>query len=84
MDLIPFEVVKQLRDIADVLHSTSVEILETKKNALREGDKALAAQISQGKDVISILCMTPFTLHYTLLTRLIISSEGEYGSCRGR
>ena len=55
MDLIPLEHVKRIRDIIDVLHKTSVEIIETKKEALREGDQALAAQIGGGKDIISIL-----------------------------
>jgi hypothetical protein len=33
-ELDTFGDIKQMRDIIDVLHSTSVEILETKKNAL--------------------------------------------------
>ena len=41
-----------MRDIVDVLHDTSVEIFETKKKALEEGDEA---QIGQGKDILSIL-----------------------------
>jgi hypothetical protein len=60
VDLIPSEVIKRLRDIVDIFHETSVEILESKKEALRKGDKALAAQIGQGKDVISILCTISF------------------------
>jgi len=55
VDLVPLEDVKRIRDIVDVLHSTSVEIFETKKKALREGDRALAAQIGRGKDIMSIL-----------------------------
>lgn len=56
VDLIPSQHVKRMRDILDIFHSTSVEILESKKQALREGDQALAAQIGRGKDIISILC----------------------------
>lgn len=55
VNLVPSQHVKRLRDIIDVLHNTSVEIFETKKKALREGDRALAAQIGRGKDIISIL-----------------------------
>ena len=60
MDLVPSKAVRRLRDIIDIFHETSVEILETKKEALRKGDQALAAQIGQGKDVISILCAISF------------------------
>ena len=39
----------------DVLHKTTVEIFEAKKKALEEGDEAVAQQIGQGKDFMSIL-----------------------------
>jgi len=57
VDLVPSEGVKRIRNIIDVFHNTSVEIFETKKKALREGDQALADQIGRGKDIISILSM---------------------------
>ena len=80
VDLIPLQAVRQLRDIADIFYNTSVEILEAKKRALREDDRALATQIGlEGKDVISILCAIPFTPHHIPLTRPIFS-EGEYES----
>jgi hypothetical protein len=43
VNLVPSQHVKRLRDIIDVLHNTSVEIFETKKKALQEGDRALVA-----------------------------------------
>ena len=61
MDLIPSAAVRRLQDIIDIFRETSVEILETKKEALRSGDQALAAQIGQGKDIISILCAISFS-----------------------
>jgi hypothetical protein len=57
VNLLPFKAVRDLRDVVDVMHNTSVEILESKKRALREGDKAVARQIGRGKDIISILSM---------------------------
>ena len=85
MDLIPSKIVRKLRDIVDVFHNTSVEILEAKKEALRGGDQALAAQIGKGKDIISILCKTSSSTFYHIpLTRPMIFSEGEYGSFNGR
>ncbi|CAA7265474.1 unnamed protein product [Cyclocybe aegerita] len=51
VDLAPWKNLHLLRDIADVLHKTSVEIIESKKKALAEGNGA----IGQERDVISIL-----------------------------
>ncbi|KAH9481617.1 Cytochrome P450 monooxygenase 91 [Psilocybe cubensis] len=53
LDLIPWKDAHRLRDIIDVLHETSIEILETKKKALAEGDEAIAMQ--EEKDILSIL-----------------------------
>jgi len=57
VDLLPFANVRKLRDIIDIMHNTSVEILEAKKRVLMEGDEAVAKQIGRGKDIISILSM---------------------------
>lgn len=40
----------------EIIHETSVEVIETKKKALAEGDEALKRQIAQGRDIMSILC----------------------------
>ncbi|KAF9557445.1 cytochrome P450 [Agrocybe pediades] len=55
VDLIPASELKDLKDIVDVLHETSVEIYESKKKAISEGDEALSRQIGRGKDIMSIL-----------------------------
>ena len=55
LDLIPWKSLHQLRDISDVIHNTSVEIINSKKRALEDGDEAVAKQIGQGKDILSIL-----------------------------
>lgn len=55
VDHLPFKVVKEVRDIVDVLYETSIEIFNSKRKALEEGDEALAAQVGRGKDIISIL-----------------------------
>ena len=44
-----------MKALVDIFHNTSVEIYEAKKHALQQGDEALATQIAQGKDIISIL-----------------------------
>ena len=55
LDLIPWKTLHDLRDISDVMHNTAVEIINSKKQALEDGDEALARQIGQGKDILSIL-----------------------------
>ena len=55
LDLIPWKPLHQLRDISDVIHETAVEIVNSKKRALEDGDEAVARQIGEGKDILSIL-----------------------------
>jgi len=55
VDVLPWPTLHELRDIIDTMHNTSVEVVESKKRALKGGDEAIAKQIGQGKDVISIL-----------------------------
>ncbi|KAF8896618.1 cytochrome P450 [Infundibulicybe gibba] len=55
VNLLPWKVLHELREMIDVIHDTSTEILESKKRALAEGDEAVAQQIGRGKDIISIL-----------------------------
>ncbi|KAF8969648.1 cytochrome P450 [Flammula alnicola] len=61
VDILPWKNLHKLRDIVDVLYNTSVEIFESKKMALAEGDEALANQIGQGKDIMSILMRANMT-----------------------
>jgi hypothetical protein len=57
VDLVPYKNIHELRDIVDIMHKSSIEILESKRRALEEGDEAVAKQIGGGKDIISILSM---------------------------
>ena len=56
VELIPWKAVRDFVEVVDTMHSTSVEIFESKKKALAGGDDALERQIAQGKDIMSILC----------------------------
>ncbi|KAG6915249.1 hypothetical protein DXG01_012523 [Tephrocybe rancida] len=55
VDHIPMKNLHAVRDIVDTWDRTTVEIFEGKKRALAEGDKALAKQVGQAKDLMSIL-----------------------------
>ncbi|KAG6817153.1 hypothetical protein H0H87_012114 [Tephrocybe sp. NHM501043] len=55
VDHLPLKNLHALRDIVDTWDRTTVEIFESKKRALREGDEALAKQVGQAKDLMSIL-----------------------------
>ena len=48
--------------MVDILHMSSINILEAKKRALRHGDENLLAQVGRGKDLMSILCVYPSDL----------------------
>ena len=51
----PFQAVQDMKGIVDTMYKTSVEILESKKRALEEGDEATERQVAKGKDILSIL-----------------------------
>ncbi|PPR00377.1 hypothetical protein CVT24_004439, partial [Panaeolus cyanescens] len=52
---LPIPALRELRDIVDILHGTSLEIYRYKKEAFERGDEAVAQQIGMGKDILSIL-----------------------------
>jgi len=53
--MMPGRSVQELKNIIDIIHNTSVMIYESKKKAIAEGNKAVLSEISQGKDIMSIL-----------------------------
>jgi hypothetical protein len=83
VNLFPSPDVHELRDIIDLMQSTSVEIYNSKKKALEEGDDAIKQHIAQGKDVISVLSESENVVALRLADN-VLSSEGEYeGNGRG-
>ncbi|RPD54893.1 cytochrome P450 [Lentinus tigrinus ALCF2SS1-7] len=56
LELVPNPAVQKMKDIVDTMWRRSEEIYESKKRALEQGDsKAVAQQIGEGKDIMSIL-----------------------------
>ena len=67
VNLLPWKDLHDLRDIVDTMYKTSVEIFESKKRAMMDGDDAVATQIGQGKDILSTLStrtLPAFTLSF--------------------
>ncbi|KDR76156.1 hypothetical protein GALMADRAFT_463306 [Galerina marginata CBS 339.88] len=55
VDILPFKRIRFLRDIVDTLHRTSMGILKSKRQAIREGDSAVKAQVGGGQDIMSVM-----------------------------
>ncbi|KAJ7158842.1 cytochrome P450 [Mycena filopes] len=55
VDIVPWKDLHTGRDILDMMYDHAVQIYNAKKAALERGDEAVSQQISQGKDIISIL-----------------------------
>ena len=73
LNFIPWKPLHRLRDISDVIHNTAVEIVTSKKRALEDGDKAVARQMGQGKDILSILSRGFSFLDYAWTSLLTIN-----------
>ena len=46
---------RRMMEISDTMMRRSKEIIDEKKDALSKGDEALAHQVGEGKDIMSIL-----------------------------
>jgi len=73
LNLIPHKALHELRDISDVFHNTAVEIVNSKKQALKDGDEAVARQIGEGNDILSILSRDFIFLDYEWNSLLTIN-----------
>jgi hypothetical protein len=55
INAIPWKTLHHTRDMVDLMHQTSIEIMEEKKRALDLGGEALKQLTAEGKDIMSIL-----------------------------
>ena len=55
INLIPSKRVQDLKEVVDIMSQTSIEIIKSKKEAMRSTDPRIAAEIQNKKDIISIL-----------------------------
>ncbi|TBU25722.1 cytochrome P450 [Dichomitus squalens] len=57
----PHAETRRMMNISDTMMRRSQEIIDGKKDALRKGDEALARQVGEGKDIMSILLKANMT-----------------------
>ncbi|KAI0789215.1 cytochrome P450 [Abortiporus biennis] len=55
VNIMPFPLIHKMRDIVDAMHQNAVQIINAKKVALKAGDAAVADEVAQGKDLMSVL-----------------------------
>ncbi|KAI0270680.1 cytochrome P450 [Gloeopeniophorella convolvens] len=53
--MLPWERLNHVMDIAEMMTTNATRIYETKKRLLEEGDDATVKQVSEGRDIISLL-----------------------------
>jgi hypothetical protein len=53
---IPLRRVQELIEVADIMYSTSIDIIESKKKAMTSPHPEVVAEMASKKDIISILC----------------------------
>ena len=64
---VPSKRVQKLKNIVDTMYQRSVAIVDEKKAAMEKGDDTMLRQVSDGKDIMSILRTY---LHYPLPVHL--------------
>ena len=83
--MIPVNQVQHLKNIVDVMHKRSADIVTEKKAALQRGDEVLTQQVGEGKDVMSILHTCSFTTRRCLPTlKHDIEAQSEHGRAQKR
>ncbi|RXW17125.1 hypothetical protein EST38_g8730 [Candolleomyces aberdarensis] len=55
MDIVPWKNLHDVRDLINTMNETAVDIIESKKRAIKAGDDSIAQQVGRGKDVITTL-----------------------------
>lgn len=66
----PFERVKHVTQIVNIMDENTRRIFYQKKAALEAGDAAVVEQVGNGKDIMSILCELAIQIHWSAQTQL--------------
>jgi hypothetical protein len=79
-ELLPFKTTRKLGEIVDFMDKTSIDILQSKRAALQQGDEAVLKQVGRGKDIMSLLCMYFNLSLVSLMTTHPISVRANMGA----
>lgn len=83
VNALPWRNLHKARDTVDFMYATSMDIFNEKKRALQDGDTTLSHEVSEGKDIISILStLTSMLRNSSQLTRR--DSARKYEGLHGR
>ncbi len=74
---IPYKRVQEIAEVTDIMYQTSLDIIESKKKALASLDPEVAAEMSNKKDIISILSTW---ISFTIV-RLLIALHTSASQC---
>ena len=77
----PYSPVNKLMELGDIIDRRSREIVAEKKALLAKGDVALAHEVGEGKDIMSICCRFNVR-HFDHHTDFLSHSEGKHVCCR--
>lgn len=66
------------------MYSTSVSIIDGKRDALEKGDEAVVEQVGRGKDIMSILRMSRDLRRLSYINASGSHSQSKHGSVRDR
>ena len=56
LEMIPIQSIKTATAMVDVMHSAGQKIIRETNEALEKGDDAVHELVSEGKDIMSVLC----------------------------
>ncbi|KAF8550952.1 cytochrome P450 [Imleria badia] len=54
-DIVPFQPMRKLMHIVKIMDLNARQVIQTKRDAIREGEDVIKEQIAEGKDIMSIL-----------------------------
>lgn len=57
--MIPWSVTRKMGNAVDAMHNVALRIFEVKKQALKDGNEAIADRDGDGKDIINALSSPP-------------------------
>ena len=61
LDIVPSTKIQRIKSICDNVYGVCARVFETKREAIKQGDKELLHMVGEGKDVMSILCKVSST-----------------------